>query len=217
MKVESSPKKLTDRHRAYLEFIREHMATHARKPPSVARLRTVFADTGPVVRRVIATLARKRLIHPATARKIGLPRGVVHVDDNDGSPHRPPDEIDDALDPEIGALVEALRADCRVMTHSSCWGHGKQPAFIGLGVDGIEGLRHFLRRLNRVARDLEEHAWFEVTLNWDERVTTACAFDLFPSWIMLSWTIEGCGPRRPPSQRVLARIADSYRRAGVAE
>jgi hypothetical protein len=120
-------------------------------------------------------------------------------------------EITEPLDPEIAPLVEALRVDSRVVTKASCWGHGKKPAYIDLAVEGMEGLRAFVERVNHVDRLVRTEAWFDIALNWSEEVATSCVFDVFPDWIMLSWRIQGRGRGESPSADLLSRIARSYR------
>jgi hypothetical protein len=100
-----------------------------------------------------------------------------------------------------------------VATKGSCWGHGKKPAYIDLAVEGIAGLRAFVERLNIVDRAVRKECFFDVILNFSEEVVTACAFDIFPNWIMLSWRIEGGGRGRSPSAALLAKIAKRYRAA----
>jgi len=64
-----------------------------------------------------------------------------------------------------------------------------------------------------VDRRIRPEGLIDVTLNWSEEVVTACAFDLFPNWIMLSWRIEGIGRARSPSVELLAKAATAYRAA----
>ena len=82
-----------------------------------------------------------------------------------------------------------------------------------LAVEGLAGLRAFVERLNLVDRRVRDEALFDVSLNWSEEVVTACAFNIFPSWIMLSWRIEGPGRGGSPSADLLAKVARAY---GVA-
>jgi hypothetical protein len=77
----------------------------------------------------------------------------------------------------------------------------------------IAGLRAFVERLNVVDRAVRKECFFDVILNFSEEVVTACAFDIFPNWIMLSWRIEGGGRGRSPSAALLAKIAKRYRAA----
>ena len=95
----------------------------------------------------------------------------------------------------------------------SCWGHGTKPAYVDLAVEGTEGLRVFVERINVADRRIRPEGLIDVTLNWSEEVVTACAFDLFPNWIMLSWRIEGIGRGRSPSAALLAKVARAYRNA----
>lgn len=74
-------------------------------------------------------------------------------------------------------------------------------------------LRLFVERMNIVDRKFRKEAYFDIALNWSEEVVTACAFDIFPNWIMLSWTIEGSGRNGAPSAKLLARIAEEFRKA----
>lgn len=104
-------------------------------------------------------------------------------------------------------------ADPRILTKGSCWGHGKKSAYVDLAVEGTEGLRAFVERVNVVDRQIRPEGLIDVTLNWSEEVVTACAFDLFPNWIMLSWRIEGIGRGRSPSATLLAKTARAYRAA----
>jgi hypothetical protein len=60
---------------------------------------------------------------------------------------------------------------------------------------------------------VRKEAFFDVALNWSDEGVTACAFDLFPDWIMLSWRIEGIGRGRSPLAQQLAKIAAVYRKA----
>ena len=82
-----------------------------------------------------------------------------------------------------------------------------------LAVEGTEGLRAFVERINVVDRRIRPEGLIDVTLNWSEEVVTACAFDLFPNSIMLSWRIEGIGRARSPSVELLAKAARAYRAA----
>jgi len=123
---------------------------------------------------------------------------------------RPADHFTDPVDPEIAALVDALRADDRVVTKGSCCGHGRKPAYVELAVEGMEGLRSFVARMNHVDRVVESEALLDVALNWNEEVVTACAFDIFPNWIMLTLTIEGAGRNGAPSTALLSKLARSW-------
>lgn len=89
------------------------------------------------------------------------------------------------------------------------------PAYVDLAVEGkgTEGLRVFVERINVVDRRIRPKGLVDVTLNWSEEVVTACAFDLFPNWIMLSWRIEGIGRGRSPSAALLTEVARAYRTA----
>lgn len=126
---------------------------------------------------------------------------------------RPRGEITEPLDPEIGPLVEALREDDHIVTQGSCSGHAKEAAYVELAVQGTDGLRAFVERVNRVDRAVRKEAWFDIKLNWSEEVATACAFHVFPDWIMLSWRISGVEPGEPPSAELLSKIARKYRAA----
>ena len=46
------------------------------------------------------------------------------------------------------------------------------------------------------------------------RVVTACAFDIFPNWIMFSLCVEGAGRKGAPSAALLKKIGRLYRSAG---
>jgi hypothetical protein len=48
----------------------------------------------------------------------------------------------------------------------------------------MAGRRAFVARLNRVDPRLRDEALFDLRLNWSEEVATACAFDVFPEWVM---------------------------------
>jgi hypothetical protein len=84
---------------------------------------------------------------------------------------------------------------------------------VDLAADGIAGLRGFVERLNLVDRRFRDAALFDVSLNWSEEVATACAFDLFPDWIMLSLTIGSGGRAGSPSKELLANVAKAWRTA----
>jgi hypothetical protein len=130
-------------------------------------------------------------------------------------PSRPPDDIfpGQPLDPEIASLVEALRAEPGVVTQGSCSGHGKEPAYIDFAVEGVDGLRLLVERVNLVERRMKTKGLFEIALNWSDEVATACAFDIFPNWIMLSWQIEGTERGGAPSAALLSKIAEAWRKA----
>lgn len=201
----------TPTQRAYLDFIRKYVDLHG-KPPAEAEMQAFFMVTPPTVHQMVVTLTKNGFItrEPGQARSIRLVEELPD-DDDDGPASRPPDDITEPFDREIAPLVEALRADPRIRTKGSCWGHGKKPAYVDLAVEGVEGLRAFVERLNRVDRRVSKEALFDVRLNWSEEVVTACAFDIFPNWIMLSLTIEGSGRGGSPSASLLAKIAKSYR------
>ena len=170
---------------------------------------------------MVVTLTRKGFI----TREPGKPRSIRlagqsgaapepdDVEDDDWQPTRPPDDITAPVDPPIVPLIEALRADARILTKGSCWGHGRKTAYVDLAVEGTEGLRAFVERINVVNRRIRPEGLIDVTLNWSEEVVTACAFDLFPNWIMLSWRIEGIGRGRSPSAALLAKVAKAYKTA----
>ncbi len=203
---------------AYLDFIRKYVELH-RRSPAEHEMQAFFGTTPPAVHQMVVTLTRKGLItrEPGVARSIQLvtpldaPAVEDDVDDDDWRPTRPPDHITDPIDPPIALLVETLRADPRVLTKGSCWGHGRKPAYVDLAVEGTEGLRSFVERINVVDRRIRPDGLIDVTLNWSEEVVTACAFDLFPNWIMLSWRVEGIGRGRSPSAALLAKVARVYR------
>lgn len=210
----------TPKQRAYLDFIRDHIALH-RVAPAEHEMQAFFGVSPPAVHRMIVALTEKGLI----TREAGRARSIHVVEDvrrhepravADWRPTRPPDDITAPLDADMVGLVEALRADTRVITKGSCSGHGKKPAYIDLAVEGLEGLRAFVERVNLVDRAVRNEALLDIALNWSEEVVTACAFDIFPDWIMLSWTIEGSGRRGAPSAALLAKIAKSYERADKA-
>jgi hypothetical protein len=115
---------------------------------------------------------------------------------------------DTSIDAEIAPLVAALRST-DVATLGSCCGHGKEGAYVDLAVRGLEGLRVFVHNMNRIEAAFEGRAYFEVALNWSREVVTACAFDRYPDWIMLSLTIEGA-TGRGPSEQLLTAIASAY-------
>lgn len=210
----------TSRQREYLDYIRSYQALH-RCSPSEAEMVAFFRVTPPTVHQMVVTLTEKGFItrEPGKARSIVVvaPKPVVakpvlYIGDEE-IPTRPPDDIHAPLDPDIAPLVHALRKDRRVLTKGSCWGHKKRPAYVDLAVEGVEGLRAFVQRINVVDRTIESEGFIDVTLNWSEEVATACAFDVFPNWIMLSLKIEGTGRGGSPSAELPERIAASYTRA----
>jgi hypothetical protein len=207
----------TTKQQAYLRFIRDYIALH-RQSPAEADMATFFRVSPPAVHQMVVSLTEKGLItrEPGQARSIRLVEVVADPaapGADTWQPSRPPDDITAPLDPEIAPLVEALRADSGVVTKASCSGHGKTPAYIDLAVDGIEGLRVFVERMNRVDRRIRSGALFEIMLNWSEEVVTSCAFDIFPTWIMLSWQIEGARRGGAPSATLLSKIAEIWRAA----
>lgn len=205
---------------AYLDFIRKYIELY-RRAPAEHEMQAFFGTTPPAVHQMVVTLTKKGLItrKPGVARSIQLvvtpdaPAVAADVEDDDWRPTRPPDHVTEPIDPPIAPLVEGLRADPRVLTRMSCWGHGKRPAYVDLAVEGTEGLRAFVERINVVDRRIRPEGLIDVTLNWSEEVVTACAFDLFPNWIMLSWRIEGIGRGRSPSAVLLAKVAKAYKLA----
>jgi hypothetical protein len=201
---------ITPTQRAYLDYIQKYLELH-RKAPSEADMVDFFRVSPPAVHRMVLALAEKGLI----TRVPGQARSIRIVEPGSGAktrspPRKPADFISEPIDPEITPLVMALRADPVVVTKGSCWGHRRKPAYIDLAVEGMAGLRHFVERLNRIDRKVKNESLFVVELNWSEEVITACAFDIFPNWIMLNWTIEGAGPKRSPPAALLARIAKLY-------
>jgi len=116
--------------------------------------------------------------------------------------------VDKRLDPEIAPLVEALRMDEYVETTGSCCGHGRRHAYVSLAVRGMDGLAKFAGTLNRLQRLISGEAFLDVNLDWDEQSATACHFERFPDWIMLSLHIEG--PGGPPTTELLRRVAVGY-------
>jgi repressor LexA len=198
---------VTPKQRAYLDYIRDYVALH-RQPPAEADFLAFFRASPSAVHQMIVTLAKKGLI----TREPRRPRSVRLIDQepeeaDDDLPSRPPDDITDPLDREIEPLVLALRADGSVLTKSSCCGHGKKPAFVDLAVEGMDGLRLFVGRLNLIDSGVRSQALLDVTLNWSVETVTSCAFDIFPNWIMLSLTIEGNGRNGAPSGKLLSKIA----------
>lgn len=109
--------------------------------------------------------------------------------------------------PEIVPLIGVLRTDRRVVTLGSCWGHGRELAYIDMAVHGLPGLRHFITTVDAVDRAMGRETWFEISVNWSSEVATACDFDQFPDWVMLSWAIEGRGANGALSPSLLNRIA----------
>jgi hypothetical protein len=208
---------------AYLDFIRQYIELH-RKSPAEHEMQAFFGTTPPAGLQMVVTLTRKGLItrEPGVARSIQIVTRAEAaavadaLEQTDGRPTRPPDHVTEPIDPPIVPLVEALRADRHVLTRMSCWGHGKKPAYVDLAVEGTEGLRAFVERINVVDRRIRPEGLIDVTLNWSEEVVTACAFDLFPNWIMLSWRIEGMGCGRSPSAALLAKVAKVYRAASMS-
>ncbi|TKC89841.1 LexA family protein [Polyangium fumosum] len=208
---------VTPKQRAYLDYIRTYVALH-REPPSEAEMAAFFHVSSPVAHRMVIALEQRGLI----AREPGKARSIrIIVEPAMGPPREPPEErptrpsghVTDPLDPEIVGLVESLREDRRLVTLGSCWGHGKRPAYVDLAVDGLDGLRVFVRRINKLDRALADEAYIEVGLNWSEEVATACDFNLFPDWIMLSISIQGTGRNGAPPATLLAKIASRYRAA----
>jgi hypothetical protein len=111
-------------------------------------MQAFFGTTPPSVHQMVVTLMRTGFIEraPGVARSIRLVEGV-HDAAHDGGEvidagpsSRPPDDITELLDPPIAPLVEALRADSRIATKGSCWGHGRKPAYVDLAVEGLDGL-----------------------------------------------------------------------------
>jgi hypothetical protein len=206
----------TAKQREYLDYIRSYVASHKRSP-SEAEMVEFFQVTAPSVHRMIVTLSEKGFIRrqPGQARSIELVEedAVAAEDEDDDFPTRPPDDIDAPLDPEIASLVHALRADPRILTKGSCWGHRKRPAYVDLAVDGLDGLHVFVERINAVDLGIEPEGIIDVALNFSQQVATACAFDIFPTWIMLSLSIEGPGRGGSPSAKLLERVAAIYTKA----
>ena len=115
-----------------------------------------------------------------------------------------------SIDNEILPLVVALRSNTAILTKGSCCGHGKEHAYLDLAVEGLPGLRLFVAALNRVDEKFSDEAFIDVGLNWSREVVTACAFDQFPDWVMLSVTIESI--KGPPSAKLLERLAAAFER-----
>lgn len=201
---------------AYLDFIRKYVELH-KTAPAEHEMQAFFGTTPPAVHQMVVTLTKKGFIErqPGKARSIRLAEHACAAvedaaDSDDWRPTRPPDDIIEPLDPPIAPLVEALRADARIITKGSCWATARRPPRSDLAVEGTEGLRAFVERINVVNRRIRPEGLIDVTLNWSEEVVTTCAFDLFPNWIMLSWRIEGIGPGRSPSGALLAKAARAY-------
>ena len=202
---------------AYLDFIRKYIELHG-TAPAEHEMQAFFMVSPPSVHQMVVTLTEKGLItrEPGVARSIqlvarsGATAAPDDLESDDWQPTRPPDDITAPVDPPIVPLVEALRADARILTKGSCWGHGKKPAYVDLAVEGTGGLRAFVERINVVDRRIRPEGLIDVTLNWSEEVVTSCAFDLFPNWIMLSWRIEGIGRGKSPSPALLAKVAKAY-------
>ncbi len=206
---------------AYLDYIQSYVALHG-QAPSEAEMVAFFQVAAVSADRTVVTLAETGLStrEPGKARWMQLVQTEPTAPEDgpeaeDDVPTHPVDDIYDPLDPEIEPLVLALRADPRILTKGSCWGHRKRPASVDLAVDGLDGLRVFVRRINEVDREIEPDGILDVALNWSEEVATACAFDVYPTWIMLSLTIEGIGKNGAPSAALLARVAASYERAAA--
>lgn len=203
---------ITATQREYLDFIVDYIALH-KMAPAQADMQAFFKVSPPSVHRVVVVLTEKGLIQrePGKARSIQVTEAGMEVLCDGTYPSRPGGLITAPLDAEIAPLVHALQADRRVVTRGSCSGHGEKTAYIDLAVDGVEGMRVFVKRLRAAERGVKREAFFEVSLNWRADVLTACAFDIFPNWIMLSWTIEGRGRNGAPSAEVLAKIVEKYR------
>jgi DNA-binding transcriptional regulator YhcF (GntR family) len=197
---------LTQRQWLYASFVRNYFALHHR-PPSVAEIASFYGVTPRTADRALDALERERVI----LREPGQPMRLAPLPDDDDLPARPNDTIHEPLDPEIAPLVEALREDPCVVTIGSCCGHGRERAWVSLGVQSLAGLDAFLRRLNVVDGAVAPEAFFDVTVNWSEEVHGSCAFEVFPDWIMLSLTIDGPGKNGAPSADLLARVAGLYR------
>jgi repressor LexA len=202
--------RITPTQRAYLDYVQKYLELH-RKAPSEADMVDFFRVSPPAVHRMVVALEEKGAI----SRVPGQARSIRIVEPQSGGktkspPRKPANFISEPLDPEITPLVMALRADPVVVTKGSCWGHRRKPAYIDLAVEGLDGLRHFVERLNMIDRKVRSESLFVVQLNWGDELITACAFDIFPNWIMLNWTIEGTGKKRSPSAALLATIAKLY-------
>ena len=114
------------------------------------------------------------------------------------------------IDAELLPLIEALRGDGHA-TQGSCSGHMKSHAYVDLAINGTGALRSFVMGMNQLATALATEADFEVALNWCDEVATACDFDTYPNWIMVTLTIKSADGG-PPSRQVLASIAATYTR-----
>ena len=130
---------ITPTQRAYLDYIQKYLELH-RKAPSEADMVDFFRVSPPAVHRMVLALAEKGLI----TRVTGQVRSIRIVELGSGAKTRPPprkpaDFITEPLDPEITPLVMALRANPRVVTKGSCWGHRRKPAYIDLAVEGFDG------------------------------------------------------------------------------
>jgi hypothetical protein len=112
------------------------------------------------------------------------------------------------IDAPIARLVRALNTKA-VVTQGSCCGHGRQPAYIDLAVHGLAALRGFIEHTNRVQGALEERVLMDVSVNWSGDTATACDFERYPDWIMLTLTVED-GYGRPPCEGLLAATAEAY-------
>lgn len=122
----------------------------------------------------------------------------------------PPGVIYEPIDPAIAPLVDELRVDPHIVTLGSCSGHGRWPAYVELAVQWPYGMYSFVRRLNMLGRELKADVLSSVVLNWSDEVATAIDFDLYPTWIMLTWQIESTSRRRAPSVALLKRIATTW-------
>lgn len=94
---------------------------------------------------------------------------------------------DVTVDAEIAPLVRVLN-EAGFVTLGSCSGHGEDDAYVDLAVCGLGGMRELVRRIN--ALDHDELPVLDLTLNWSEEVVTACDFEQYPEWVMLSLKIE---------------------------
>ena len=200
---------------AYLDYIQSYLALHGHAP-SEAELVAFFQVAAASAGRMVVRLAEKSLNprEPGEARWMRLVETEPTApEDEHDVPTRPFDDIYDPLDPQVEPLVLALRAEPRILTKASCWGHRKRPASVDLAVDGLDGLRVFVERINEVSREIGPEAILDVALIWSEEVATACMFDVYPTWIMLSLAIEGGGKSGAPSAALLAKVAAAYTRA----
>jgi hypothetical protein len=91
------------------------------------------------------------------------------------------------VDIEIAPLVRVLN-QAGFVTLSSCSGHGRGDASVDFAVPGLVGIRELVRRLN--ALDQEALPWVEMFLIWSEEIATACDFEHYPDWVMLSLMVE---------------------------